>query len=77
MVDNSGNYLQAFPVTPDGTSSSISVTTSQAIQITETAGSPVSTSEIGLTMNLAATATPLDPENFESGDQYAHGRANF
>jgi len=52
IVDNRGNYLQAFPVNTDGSSSAISLGTTTAIQIPETAGSPVATDEIGISLNL-------------------------
>ncbi|WP_019616629.1 flagellar hook protein FlgE [Psychromonas ossibalaenae] len=65
IVDNSGNYLQAFPVNDDGSSSSVSLSTTEPIQIPETAGTPVSTSEIGITLNLPAGDTALDPTNFD------------
>jgi len=68
IVDNSGNYLQAFPVNEDGTSSSVSLSTTQAIQIPETAGTPVSTSNVSIGLNLPASAEPkplaeFDPNN--------------
>lgn len=65
IVDNSGNYLQAYPVNEDGTSSSISVSTTGPIQIPETAGTPVMTSEIGITLNLPADDITLNPANFD------------
>jgi flagellar hook protein FlgE len=68
VVDNDGNYLQAFPVNPDGTSSSISISTTKPIQIPETAGTPVMTEEIGITLNLPAGAPTLDPANFDPDD---------
>lgn len=74
IVDNSGNYLQAFPVNKDGGSSSVSLSTTQPIQIPETAGTPVPTSEIGITLNLPAgdeakdlaKFDPKDPETYNS-----------
>ncbi|GLS89290.1 flagellar hook protein FlgE [Psychromonas marina] len=68
IVDNSGNYLQAFPVNADGTSSSVSVSTTQPIQIPETAGTPVKTSEVGVTLNLPAGDETYDPANFDPND---------
>lgn len=68
IVDNNGNYLQAFPVNPDGTSSSVSLSTTSPILIPETAGTPVMTDEIGITLNLPADAPTLDPANFNPGD---------
>lgn len=75
IVDNSGNYLQAFPVNSDGTSSSVSLSTTEAIQIPETAGTPVSTSEIGITLNLPAGDSALDPANFDPEDPTTYNNA--
>ncbi|PKF62767.1 flagellar hook protein FlgE [Psychromonas sp. psych-6C06] len=75
IVDNSGNYLQAFPVNPDGTSSSVSLSTTQPIQIPETAGTPVSTSEISITLNLPAGDSTLDPANFDPNDPSTYNNA--
>lgn len=65
IVDNTGNYLQSFPVNDDGTNSSISVSTTQPIQIPETAGVPIATSEVSITLNLP----------FKKGD--THNPADF
>ncbi len=75
IVDNSGNYLQAFPVNADGSSSSVSLSTTEPIQIPETAGTPVSTSEIGITLNLPAGDAPLDPANFDPEDPSTYNNA--
>lgn len=68
IVDNSGNYLQAFPVNDDGSSSSVSLSTTEPIQIPETAGTPVPSSEVTITMNLPAgdesyPVSEFDPDN--------------
>ena len=75
IVDNSGNYLQAFPVNPDGTSSSVSLSTTQPIQIPETAGTPVMTSEIGITLNLPAGDPTMDPALFDPNDPSTYNNA--
>lgn len=75
IVDNSGNYLQAFPVNSDGTSSSVSLSTTEPIQIPETAGTPVSTSEVSIKMNLAAGDEALDPSGFDSKDPETYNNA--
>ena len=68
IVDNGGNYLQAFPVNEDGTSSSVSVSTTQPIQIPDTAGTPVMTDEIDITLNLPADDRTMDPALFDPTD---------
>lgn len=75
IVDNSGNYLQAFPVNDDGTSSSVSLSTTEPIQIPETAGTPLPTSEIGITLNLPAGDPTLDPANFDPNDPSTYNNA--
>ncbi len=68
MVDSAGNFLQTFPVDKDGNSTSVSLTTTQPVQIPDTAGSPVKTDNIGLQMNLNAGDKTFDPANFEPDD---------
>ncbi|WP_354623915.1 flagellar hook protein FlgE [Psychromonas sp. MME2] len=75
IVDNSGNYLQAFPVNSDGSSSSVSLSTTEPIQIPETAGTPVSTSQLGITLNLPAGDPTLDPANFDPQDPATYNNA--
>lgn len=75
IVDNSGNYLQAFPVNADGSSSSVSLSTTQPIQIPETAGTPVMTDEISITLNLPAGDSTLDPSNFDPNDPSTYNNA--
>ena len=74
IVDNSGNYLQAFPVNDDGTSSSVSLSTTKPIQLPETAGTPEPTSKVTIGLNLDATAEgkllsefdPSDPDTYNN-----------
>ncbi|MFT6986858.1 MAG: flagellar hook protein FlgE [Psychromonas sp.] len=75
IVDNSGNYLQAFPVNEDGSSSSVSLSTTKPIQIPETAGTPVPTNEVGITLNLPAGDAALDPANFDPEDPDTYNNA--
>jgi len=57
IVDNNGNYLQGFPVDPSsGDPTSVSLSTTQPIQIPTTAGAPRSTQNVFVTMNLDAKA---------------------
>ena len=68
MVDSAGNFLQTFPVDKDGNSTSVSLTTTQPVQIPDTAGSPGKTDNIGLQMNLNAGDKTFDPANFDPDD---------
>jgi flagellar hook protein FlgE len=65
MVDAAGNFLQTFPVDKDGNSTSVSLTTTQPVQIPDTAGSPVKTENVGMQMNLNAGDKTFDPANFD------------
>ncbi|MEJ6080239.1 flagellar hook protein FlgE [Vibrio sp. 1-Bac 57] len=75
IVDNSGNYLQAFPVNDDGTSSSVSLSTTGPIQLPETAGSPEATSSVKISLNLPAGDEALDPSKFNPKDPSTYNNA--
>lgn len=75
IVDNKSNYLQAFPVNADGSSSSVSLSTTTPIQIPETAGTPVSTSEVKISLNLPAGDQALDPSLFDASDPDTYNNA--
>lgn len=65
IVDNNGNYLQGYSVDSNsGESTSVSLSTTQPIQIPTQAGAPRSTSNVFLTMNLDSRAlVPTAPFN--------------
>jgi len=75
VVDNSGNYLQSFPVNEDGTSSSVSLSTTKPIQIPETAGTPVATSKVDIGLNLPAGAEAKDVSLFDPNDPDTYNNA--
>jgi uncharacterized repeat protein (TIGR01451 family) len=75
IVDNSGNYLQSFPVNTDGSSSSVSLSTTEPVQIPETAGTPVPTSTVDVTLNLPAGDAALDPAEFDPEDPATYNNA--
>jgi len=75
IVDNRGNYLQAFPVNKDGTSASVSLSTTQAIQIPEVAGTPQFTSDVTMSMNLPSSDEALDPSKFDPKDPETYNNA--
>jgi flagellar hook protein FlgE len=57
MVDAKGNYLQAFPVDEStGDTTSVSLSTTDPIQIPDSSGSPRATENVFLSFNLDATA---------------------
>ncbi|AWB67954.1 flagellar hook protein FlgE [Saccharobesus litoralis] len=77
VVTNSGNYLQVYPVNEDGTSQGVSLSTTSPLRIPDSAGIPVATTEIGMTMNLDARQTGLDPTLFNPNDDTTfHARSS-
>ncbi|MEM9101749.1 MAG: flagellar hook protein FlgE [Pseudomonadota bacterium] len=65
VVNAQGQSLRVFPVNPDGTVTSTSLSSTIPLQLPQTAGNPTATTEIDLGMNLEANATVLDPNNFD------------
>jgi len=68
IVNSNGNYLQGFPVNEDGSTSSVSVSTTNPIQIPDTAGAPSQTSNLNMEFNLNSSEPPLDPMQFDPSD---------
>ncbi|NQZ06642.1 MAG: flagellar hook protein FlgE [Algicola sp.] len=58
VVDSQGNFLQGFQTDPaTGATTSVSLSTTKAIQIPDSAGAPRSTTNVFLSMNLDSRAT--------------------
>ena len=68
IVNSNGNYLQGFPVNTDGSVKSVSLSTTNPVQIPDTAGAPSQTSNIDMAYNLDSNAIPLDPMQFDPND---------
>lgn len=68
IVNSNGNYLQGFPVNEDGSVSSVSISTTNPVQIPDTAGAPSQTQNIDMEFNLNSSETPLDPMQFDPSD---------
>lgn len=68
VVNSNGNYLQGFPVNDDGSVKSVSLSTTEPIQIPDQAGAPEQTAAIDMSFNLDSNATALDPLAFDSQD---------
>lgn len=75
IVDSQGNFLQGFQTDPStGATTSVSLTTTQPIQIPDSAGAPRSTNNVFLSMNLdsrlttptIATFSPTDIASYSS-----------
>ncbi len=54
IVNSAGQHLLGFPVNTDGSSSSVSLSTSEPIQIPTASGAPELTTEVDVRMNLPA-----------------------
>jgi len=70
VVNSAGGHLLGFPVNDDGSSSSVSLSTANPIQIPTSSGAPQFTTEVDVRMNLPAgdsyiTGAPL---NFDPTD---------
>ena len=65
VVNATGQVLQAFPVNPDGSVTSTSLSSTVPIQLPQTAGTPSNTTEIEIGANLSAGATGLNVNLFD------------
>lgn len=78
VVTNTGNFLQVYPVNDDGTSQGVSLSTTSPLRIPDSAGVPVLTSDIDMTMNLDAREDALDPSLFNPNDDSTfHARSSI
>lgn len=71
VVNSAGQFLRTFPVNPDGTVSSTSMSSTVALQLPSTAGIPQATQNVAIAANLPSTAAaitgaidPTDPLTF-------------
>jgi len=77
VVDSSGQYLQAFPVSEDGSVIATGLTSAKSLQLTSAGGLPKVTSKIELGLNLPSDAAikptasflPSDSNTFNSSTQ--------
>jgi len=68
IVDSNGNYLQTYPVNTDGSSSAINLTTTSGLQIPETAGVPLKSAQVAMSMNLPAGTAGKSVDAFDLSD---------
>jgi flagellar hook protein FlgE len=70
VVNSAGEHLLGFPVNPDGTSASVSLSTAEPIRIPTASGAPQKTSEVDVRMNLPAGDAYISsaPGNFDPED---------
>lgn len=73
IVDNNGNFLQGYPVDSEsGSTTSVSLSTTNPIQIPTTAGAPSATRDVFLSMNLDARAEPPTITTFDQTDRASY-----
>jgi flagellar hook protein FlgE len=68
VTNSLGSYLQVYDVNADGTVKSISLDSTHALKIPDTAGSPEATTKVNAIMTLTANATYQDPASFDPSD---------
>jgi flagellar hook protein FlgE len=70
IVNSQGGHLLGFPVNPDGTSASVSLSTAEPIRIPTSSGAPQQSSEVDIRMNLPAGDSYITdaPGNFDPED---------
>jgi flagellar hook protein FlgE len=77
IVNSQGQHLLGFPVNTDGSSSSVSLSTSEPIRIPTASGAPESTSEVDVRMNLPASDTVINnsPTTFDLADPLTYNHS--
>ena len=75
VVNSSGDNLLGFPVNPDGTSSSVALSTTVPVRIPDSSGAPLPTTEVSLKMNLPAGADPVDVALFNPDEPATYNGA--
>lgn len=68
VVNSQGGHLLGFPINPDGSSSSVSLSTATPIRIPTASGAPTKTSEVDIRMNLPAGDVPPANPAFDPAD---------
>jgi flagellar hook protein FlgE len=75
VVNSSGDNLLGFPVNPDGSSSSVALSTTVPVRIPDSSGAPQQTTEVSLKMNLPADVEPVNLELFNPEDPNTYNGA--
>ena len=68
VVNSGGGHLLGFPINPDGTSASVSLSTATPIRIPTSSGAPTASSEVDIRMNLPAGDVPPANPVFDPAD---------
>ena len=75
VVNSSGSNLLGFPVNPDGTSSSVALSTTVPVRIPDSSGSPQKTNEVDMRFNLPAGAQAKVAGEFDPNDPLTYNAA--
>jgi len=77
VVNSAGQHLLGFPVNSDGSSASVSLSTSEPIRIPTASGAPSSTNEVDIRMNLPAGDPIITgaPTNFDLTDPLTYNHS--
>lgn len=77
VVNSQGGHLLGFQVNPDGSSSSVSLSTAEPIRIPTESGAPTKTSEVDVRMNLPAGDSFISgaPGNFDPTDPLTYNNS--
>ena len=77
IVNSAGEHLLGFSVNADGTSSSVSLSTSEAIRIPTASGAPEHTKKVDVRMNLPAgdDVISASPGNFDLTDPLTYNHS--
>jgi flagellar hook protein FlgE len=74
ITNNSGEFLQTFPVDKDGIVVSTSLNTINSIKLPASTGAPQATTEVEVGLNLNSTTAQTNPTTFNpsASETYAH-----
>ncbi len=68
LVNRSGFPLMVLPVNPDGSSASVSISTSQPVQLNYSMGAPKATDRVNISTNLPQISSELPANEFDNQD---------
>ena len=75
VVNSNGDNLMGFPVNTDGTSASVALSTTTAVRIPDSSGSPQQTTEVSPRFNLPAGDSAVDLTLFDPADPLTYNAA--
>ena len=75
VVNSNGDNLMGFPVNTDGTSASVALSTTTAVRIPDSSGSPQQTTEVSPRFNLPAGDDAVDLSLFDPSDPLTYNAA--